>query len=33
MEGFSNETLLNFFNEKTNDDIKKNFLVFFLPTM
>ena len=29
MKGFSNQNLLNFIEKKTNDDIKKIFLVFF----
>ena len=29
MAGISNQNLLNFIEEKTNDDIKKNLLVFF----
>ena len=33
MEGISNKTIVNFCAEKTNDDIKKNLLVFLLRTM
>ena len=30
--GFSNKTIVYFFSESTNDDIKKTSLVFFLLT-
>ena len=33
MEGISNKTIVIFLAEKTNDDIKKICLVFFLLTM
>ena len=33
MEGIPNKTIVIFFAEKTNDDIKKILLVFFLLTM
>ena len=33
MEGISNETIVNFFENETDDDLKKTLLVFFRPTM
>ena len=33
MEGIPNKTIVIFFAKKTNDDIKKILLVFFLLTM
>ena len=33
MAGISNETIVNFFEKETDDDLKKIFLVFFRQTM
>ena len=32
MEGISNETIVNFFENETDYDFKKTLLVFFRPT-
>ena len=33
MTGISNETIANFFEKETDDDLKKKLLVFFRQTM
>ena len=33
MEGISIETIVNFFENETDDDLKKNFVGVFHPTM